>query len=91
MWRLFLVVLLVGPQTGSDTKPPAAPLRPGMIPAEVRAALGPPRHISRQILYLRYQEQWHYDRPDVAWVEFECRKGQEPRLQTVHPSRPANP
>ncbi len=53
-------------------------------PAEVQEVLGPPRSTARQILYRRYVEQWHYDSPLSLCVVFDARKGQEPRLQTVH-------
>jgi hypothetical protein len=55
-------------------------LRPGMTAEEVRARLGPPRRIARELLYQRYLEQWLYDEPAVLRVQFDCRKGQPPLL-----------
>ncbi len=52
--------------------------------AELREVLGPPRTISRQILYRRLVEQWHYDRPLPLCAVLDTLKGQEARLQTVH-------
>ena len=57
-------------------------------PAEVREVLGLPRHVARQILFRRYVEQWAYDAPLPLYVVFDCRKGEEPRLQSVHLNRP---
>lgn len=58
-------------------------LRPGLTPEQVRNLLGPPTRVARQILYHRYFEQWFYDRPFNVRVEFECRRGQEPQIQSV--------
>jgi hypothetical protein len=55
-------------------------------PAEVQEVLGTPKQTARQILYRRYLEQWHYDAPLPLCVVFECRRGQEPRLQSVLPA-----
>ncbi len=52
-------------------------------PVELRDVLGPPRTTSRQILYRRLVEQWHYDRPVPLCAVFDTLWGQEPRLQTV--------
>ncbi len=92
----FLFLFLWGcafPPQGADgqPKPSARDLRLGMSPAAVRAILGPPRRVARQLLYQRYLEQWHFDQPEVAWVEFDQRRGQEPRLQTVQTPKPALP
>jgi hypothetical protein len=57
-------------------------------PAGVREVLGPPCQVARQILYRRYLEQWTYDSPLPLYVLFDCRKGEEPRLQSVHLNRP---
>jgi hypothetical protein len=48
----------------------------GMTQAEVREILGPPRRISRQILFRRHLEQWHFDDPS-GWVQFDCPRGEE--------------
>src|SRR5262249_16299999 len=47
-------------------------LKPGMTKADVRRVLGPPRQVSRQILYHRYLEQWHYGQGPIEWIEFDC-------------------
>jgi hypothetical protein len=52
--------------------------------AEVQEVLGPPRQVLRQILYRRYHEQWVYDSPLPLCVVFDCPKGQDPSLLTVH-------
>ena len=65
--------------------PPRVALAEGMRPDAVRQLLGPPRRVTRQVIYQRYLEQWHYGSPAVSWVEFECRRGQEARLRGVHP------
>jgi hypothetical protein len=79
------------PPAGGSTQPDKAVLpdqapiaRPGMTPNEVRALLGNPKSISRQVLYRRYMEQWTYGNPAYLWVEFNCTKGQELHVQNVH-------
>src|SRR5690242_7680636 len=68
-------------------RPPAEvdQLRPGMSQDEVRRLLGPPRQTARQILYRRYLEQWVYDGPNAVRIEFDCVRGKEPQILTVHP------
>jgi hypothetical protein len=51
--------------------------------AQARDLLGPPKRVSRQILYARYLEQWTYDDPFNVRIEFGWRKGQERQIQTV--------
>ena len=70
---LLAAVLAMAPQ--------AAPLlRLGMTADEVHATLGNPESVSRQILAHRCIEQWRYR--DVR-LEFDCRRGQRPRLATI--------
>src|ERR1700722_5188275 len=38
-------------------------VRPGLTAEQVRQVLGAPKRVARQILYLRYFEQWVYDAP----------------------------
>lgn len=47
--------------------------------------LGPPRRVTRQILYQRCLEQRLYDVSFPLLIEIEFVKGQDPRLQTVRP------
>jgi len=54
---------------------------------EVREILGRPETVTRQVLFRRYVEQWDYERPLPLLLVFDCRKGQEPRLQSVHVNR----
>jgi hypothetical protein len=64
-----------------------APVLPetARTPAEVSEVLGPPKRIARQILYRRYLEQWTYDAPLPLCVVFDCPKGHDPRVLSVHP------
>jgi hypothetical protein len=101
---LFLAgLLLICPRAAGEPRPPerhsaeadvqarAKQLREGMTAEGVRDLLGPPKRVARQILYARYVEQWTYDDPPVR-IEFDWRKGQEKRIQTVQllttPPRP---
>jgi hypothetical protein len=68
-----------GPTAGNP-----APVRPGMTQAEVIASLGQPQQIARQVLFRRYLEQWTYAAPSRVVIEFDCLKGQDPRVLTVH-------
>lgn len=58
-----------------------AALAAGLTSDEVRAKLGPPNRISRQILAHRVREQWHYDQPIGLRLEFDSPRGQVPRLR----------
>jgi hypothetical protein len=69
----------------------AARVRIGMTPAEVRALLGAPDRVARQILYHRYLEQWVYNDQAPLWVEFNCLRGKEPYVLTVQAPAPPNP
>jgi hypothetical protein len=71
--------------------PPAGDLTklvPGMTQADVRRLLGPPKQIARQILYRRYLEQWVYEGAKPVRIEFDCVRGKEPQILTVHPLTP---
>jgi hypothetical protein len=59
-------------------------LQPGIAEARVRELLGPPKRMARQVLHLRYLEQWVYDSPFPVRVEIEHPLGQKPQLLTVH-------
>jgi hypothetical protein len=91
-----------GARADDDQAPPAElpraagreerPLpQPGMSPEQVRGLLGPPAHVSRQILAHRHIEQWLYDQPHHLRLQFDCPRGQKPQLQSVRPHRPGKP
>ena len=66
--------------------PVSLPIRIGMSPEEVRAALdGPPKKVARQVMHGHYHEIWYYEKPHPLWIEFDCRKGREGRVITVQP------
>jgi hypothetical protein len=59
---------------------------------DVEKLLGRPEQVSRQILYRRYLEQWLYPSGRLSvLVDFDCRKGQEPYVLTVHPLSEGKP
>jgi hypothetical protein len=68
------------PQPGND---PVAQVQPGQSAEQVRQILGPPRSISRQILAYRTLEQWTYEQPRPLCLEFDCPRGQHPKLLRV--------
>jgi hypothetical protein len=94
-WGLFVLTALVAALLFSNRchserpadpdKPDPGNLRPGMSQAEVLRMRGPPKHMARQILYRRYLEQWVYEGPDAVRIEFDCVRGKEPQILTVHP------
>src|SRR5215469_7940250 len=55
-------------------------LQRGMTPEQVRDKVGSPKRIARQILYHRHVEQWIYDQPVAARLQFDCPRGQKPHL-----------
>ncbi len=57
-----------------------AKLERGMSPEQVRQRVGAPKRVARQILYHRYLEQWIYDPPHAARLQFDCPRGQTPQL-----------
>jgi hypothetical protein len=57
-------------------------IRRGMTREDVRAALGPPTHVARQLLFRRHIEQWHYDDPPRT-IEFNGVRGEEPYVLQV--------
>lgn len=68
-----------------------AAVEPGLSPDQVRRLIGQPRAICWQILYHRCLEQWLYDSIFPVRLEFDCPRGQEPRLLSVQPLNPAKP
>ena len=70
------ILLLVAIAPDAAPEPPrAVGLRRGLTRDEVRGLLGPPQSISRQVLFRRHVEQWHYSDPP-RWVEFNCSRGE---------------
>jgi hypothetical protein len=60
-------------------------LQPGLPEDRVRELLGRPNRLARQVLHLRYLEQWVYDSPFPLRVEIEHPRGRPAQLLTVHP------
>jgi hypothetical protein len=67
------------------------PVRRGQTVAEVRQRLGPPARVSRQILFRRHIEQWHYDAPVSLQVEFNSVRGEEPYVCSILQLSPGSP
>jgi hypothetical protein len=67
------------------------PVGRGQSPVEVRARLGPPGRVSRQILLGRHVEQWVYTDPRPVWVEFSCVRGDDPYVCAILQLSPARP
>ena len=59
-------------------------------PEDVTAIFGPEtrKQMSRQVFYRRHREQWLIEQPVRLLVEFDCRKGQDPRLLSAQPWAP---
>ena len=99
LWATLAAVLFAGDgpppgRAGQSDLPPAVDLnrlRPGMSQEEVRRLLGPPKQVARQILYRRYLEQWVYEGAGAVRIEFDCVRGKEPQILTVHPLTPPRP
>ncbi len=70
------------PLTRVDCEPLAR-----LTPDQLRERLGPPPHVSRQLLYHRYIEQWTYDQPWRIKVEIDYPRGRPLHL-TVQPLGP---
>jgi hypothetical protein len=67
------------------------PVARGQSPAEVRARLGPPLRVSRQILFGRHLEQWVYEEPKPLRIEFNCVRGEDPYVCAILQLSPARP
>ncbi len=97
MRRALLAAVLVlapaapclAPQAGPARQPAELPL--GLGPEQVRARLGPPQRIARQVFAFRCLEQWHYTQPQPLRLVFDCPRGLKPRLQSVHRLAPPAP
>src|SRR5439155_23557504 len=59
------------------------PVRRGQTAAEVRQRFGPPARVSRQVLFRRHVEQWHYESPQTLRVEMNCLTGEETYVCSV--------
>ena len=66
----------------STVVPERGAVRRGTTRDEVKTVLGPPTHVSRQLLFRRHLEQWRYDDPSRT-VEFNCVRGEEPYVLQV--------
>ncbi len=60
----------------------------GLDPDQVRARLGAPTRIARQLFAHRSLEQWYYGPPRNVRLVFDCPRGRKPRLQSVHAAPP---
>jgi hypothetical protein len=86
------VALLVGTcaladDVGKPRQPPdTARLRIGMTQTEVKKLFGEPARVARQILFRRHLEQWVYDGAQPVRIEFNCLRGQEPRVFNFDPT-----
>lgn len=65
-----------------------AKLKRGMTPEQVHQLVGAPKHITRQLFYHRYREQWLYDTPGPFRLTFDCPRGQKPQLLDEAEPRP---
>ncbi len=81
----FARALLLPEHTLAAQPRPLLPRDPTLTPEQVRARLGPPQLIARQILYSRYLEQWVYDGPPPQRVTFHYVQGEKPRLLFLTP------
>ena len=79
------------PISESDRAQRLAEVQPGLAPDAVRRLIGAPHSSARMILYHRYLEQWLYDPPFSVRLEFDCLRGQEPRLLSVQALESAKP
>jgi hypothetical protein len=75
----------------TDRKAGLARVRVGLTAKEVRQLLGRPARTARQILDRRYREQWIYDAPASLRIDFDCLRGQEPRVIALHQPGSAQP
>jgi len=68
----------------ADVKHLLMALQPGLSEDRVRELLGPPKGMARQVLHLRYLEQWVYESPLQIRVEIDHSRSRQPQLLTVH-------
>jgi hypothetical protein len=82
-------LLLAAGGSRPAAEPPA--VARGQSPADVRARLGPPVRVSRQVLFGRHVEQWVYEEPTPLRVEFNCVRGEDPYACAILQLSPASP
>ena len=88
---VLILALALSPVVAARQKP-RADLPTGSTPDEVRARLGPPARVGRQLLAHRCVEHWHYGPPHDLRLTFDCPRGQTPQLVRVRPAgTPARP
>jgi hypothetical protein len=57
-------------------------IRRGMSVNEVTKLLGPPKRVTRQILFRRHIEQWKFDDSSIR-IDFNCVRGEEPYVLNI--------
>jgi hypothetical protein len=88
---VLLLALALSPFVAAQQKP-KNDLPAGLSPDQVRARLGPPARVGRQLLAQRSVEHWHYGPPHNLRLTFDCPRGQTPRLVRTRPADgPARP
>jgi hypothetical protein len=87
---LILTAALSDALQGGNSAPPPdlAQLRQGMTAAEVRALLGPPKRVGRQVVHKRCLEQWVYETPFAVRIDFDWVQGRPSQILTVHSISP---
>ena len=78
--RPALIALLLAAGLLAGQEPP---IRLGQTAAEVRQRFGPSARVSRQILFRRHLDQWHYESPQALRVEMNCVLGEAPYVCSV--------
>jgi hypothetical protein len=66
-----------------ERKEMEARLPRGTTDEKVRALLGPPHRVGREIVALRHREQWVYEAPYFFRVEFDRPRGQKASLTRI--------
>ena len=66
-------------------------VKKGMKMAEVYDKFKKPNRIARQFLFRRHLEQWTYDAPFELRIEFNCVRGEEAHVISVHSLRSKKP
>jgi hypothetical protein len=96
-----LILFALAPVDPPEAEMPPLPDRPLTVDEcqplarltadQLRQRLGPPPHVSRQILYHRYVEQWTYERPWMIRVEIDSFRDRNQQRVTVQPIAPGKP